>query len=274
MLVPAGMQKPNSASNQVQGVNADTAAATQQSLLATILHKLGIDRSLVWTIVVIVLLRTMVVGHFVIPSGSMLPTLKLGDHVVVNELAYGLHLPLMKRNLFNWATPERGEIVVFPHPFEGTTLIKRVIGLAGDEIRYDDGRLVINGKAVTEETIADPSAILADLGEDVSSFALYMETLPGGRRHTMLRGLDSGFTYRDRREWVVPEGHVFVSGDNRDNSVDSRFWGFVPVEAIYGPALFLSYSTIPNSGLLPRLRVDRFFSRIDPQPEANALPQP
>lgn len=259
------MQNSNSASNQVKSVNADTPVAPQQSLVATILHKLGIDRSLVWTIVVIVLLRTMVVGHFVIPSGSMLPTLKLGDHVVVNELAYGLHLPLMKRNLFNWASPARGEIVVFPHPIEGTTLIKRVIGLAGDTIHYNAGRLVINGQPVGEETIADPSTILSDLGEDVSAFALYMETLPGGRRHTILRGADSGFTYRDQRQWVVPEGHVFVSGDNRDNSVDSRFWGFVPVEAIYGPALFLSYSTIPDSGLLPRLRVDRFFARIDPK---------
>jgi signal peptidase I len=244
----------------------DASASSGNTATKTILAKLGIDRSLFWTILVIVLLRTMVVGHFVIPSGSMLPTLKLGDHVVVNELAYGLHLPLMKRNLFNWAEPVRGEIIVFPHPAEGTTLIKRVIGIAGDEIRYDAGRLVVNDQPVDEQLVQDPGNVLADLGEDIGPFTLYREILPGGHKHWVLRGATEGFTYRDQRRWKVPPGHVFVSGDNRDNSVDSRFWGFVPVEAIYGPALFLSYSTIPNSGLLPRLRVDRFFAKLDQVP--------
>lgn len=259
------MQTTDTTTKQTTTTTSPSDPARTPSGVSLVLAKLGIDRSLLWTIIVIVLLRTMVIGHFVIPSGSMLPTLKIGDHVVVNELAYGLHLPLMKRNLINWAYPQRGEIVVFPHPVEGTTLIKRVIGLAGDEIRYENGRLVINDQPVDEERIQDPSQHLADLGEEIGPFALYMETLPGGSRHTMLRGAFDGFTFSDQRRWKVPEGHVFVSGDNRDNSVDSRFWGFVPAEAIYGPALLITYSTIPNSGLLPRLRVDRFFAPIDPQ---------
>lgn len=230
--------------------------------MAQVLAKLGIDRSLFWTIVIIVLLRTMVVGHFVIPSGSMLPTLKLGDHVVVNELAYGLHLPLMKRNLFNWANPERGEIIVFPHPTEGTTLIKRVIGVAGDEISFSDGTLTINGTPVAEASATKPELILRDLGEDIGVFRLFKETLPNGSSHWVLRHPD-GLTSRDYRRWTVPEGKIFVSGDNRDNSVDSRFWGLVDVTGVYGPALFLSYSTIPNSGLLPKLRLERTFSALD-----------
>ena len=260
------MQTTDKTAKQPNDFSPASSPAGSPSSASQVLAKLGIDRSLLTTLVVIILLRTMVVGHFVIPSGSMLPTLKIGDHVFVNELAYGLHLPLMKRNLFNWSYPQRGEIVVFPHPVDGTTLIKRVIGLPGDEIRYDSGRLVINDKLVNEERVQTPGKLLEDLGDNVDASTLYMETLPGGTRHAMLRGAYEGFTYREQNRWKVPEGHVFVSGDNRDNSVDSRFWGFVPSISIYGPAVFITYSTIDRPGPLPGLRADRFFAPIDPKP--------
>lgn len=177
-------------------------------------------------------IRSFVVEPFRIPSGSMMPTLLVGDFIAVNKFSYGIRLPVTNRKILAIGQPERGDVVVFRYPVDDETVfIKRIVGLPGDRIRYGgDKRLYVNG---TEATRGVP-----EVYEGTGSGS----HMTGARqRLEMLGEHPHGILYRPGQptvegEWLVPDGQYFVLGDNRDKSHDSRFWGFVPNENLIGPA--------------------------------------
>ena len=188
-------------------------------------------------ILVVFVLRSFIVEPFRIPSGSMLPSLYIGDFILVSKFSYGIRLPLVNQKVFSIGTPKRGEVLVFRFPRNPkTNFIKRVVGVPGDIVEYKNKRLRINGKVVDIEKVdrerTEQGATRSDQVEK------YIESL-GKSSHGIL--LDSALYSRDGRI-EVPENQFFVMGDNRDHSNDSRFWGFVPEENIVGRAFFVWFS--------------------------------
>jgi signal peptidase I len=161
-------------------------------------------------------IRTFIVQAFKIPSGSMIPTLQIGDHILVNKLAYGVRMPFLEDYLVGFSKPRRDDVIVFIFPEDRSKdFIKRVAGVAGDSVEIRDKRVMINGKQV-----ADPYAHFE--GDDPQT-----------------AGLANRDDYGPR---TVPEDHVFVMGDNRDRSYDSRFWGYVHLDEIRGKAFLIYWS--------------------------------
>lgn len=175
-------------------------------------------------------LRSFLVEPFTIPSGSMLPTLQVGDYILVNKFSYGLRLPVLGTEVIPVSKPERGDIMVFKYPEQPRiNFIKRVVGVPGDAVRVSDGRVWVNGVQLPREQVALPE------GE---SWELYFRETSGDVSH-MIRHEAGRESLSPEREWKVPEGSYFMLGDNRDNSRDSRFWGFVPDRYIVGKAFFV-----------------------------------
>jgi signal peptidase I len=200
-------------------------------------------------ILFVFVLRSFVVEPFRIPSGSMLPTLQSGDLILVSKFSYGIRLPIIDRKVINTGSPNRGDVVVFRYPVDPSVdYIKRVVGLPGDEIVYQDKKLFVNGKLVTH--VRDGDYFEPDR---VAYVAQYEEQL-GDVDHKILLdeeksqeimpiwrfpGLDGCQYSRNGLRCVVPQGSYFAMGDNRDNSADSRYWGFVPDGNIVGRAFFI-----------------------------------
>ncbi len=170
----------------------------------------------------VLVLRSFIVEPFQIPSGSMIPTLKVGDFILVNKFSYGLRLPVLNTKIFPIGDPQRGDVVVFKFPNDPSiNYIKRLIGLPGDVITYRDKTIFVNGVAQQQTFIADlPPNVL--LSENLSGVEHQINITP-------FKPAVSG-------EWTVPEGKYFVMGDNRDNSNDSRYWQFVPDSLMVGKA--------------------------------------
>jgi signal peptidase I len=192
-------------------------------------------RSLFPVLLIVLVLRSFVVEPFRIPSGSMYPTLHIGDFILVNKFSYGVKLPVVYTKLIPVGEPQRGDVVVFRYPVEpDKDYIKRLIGLPGDHISYINKTLFVNGQAIKETPIgryeAEGSGAVMD-GSLVSTEDLL------GVKHDILT--DSDRMSGDLMDAVVPEGHYFMMGDNRDHSYDSRFWGFVPEENLKGRAFFI-----------------------------------
>jgi len=226
--------------------------------LAPARRRRGIDRQPLWleytaglfpVIAVVFMLRSFLVEPFKIPSGSMIPTLLVGDLILVNKYAYGIRLPVVHTKIFDVGLPKRGDVMVFRFPNDPSVdYIKRVVALPGDTITVENNRLSLNGQPVP----------LREAGEFFDSERLvyyrqYAERL-GEFEHKLLTELDkpsfiSGvekFPFRDQCTYgrtgmscQVPPGHYFVMGDNRENSLDSRYWGFVPEQNIVGKAFFI-----------------------------------
>lgn len=191
-------------------------------------------RSFFPVILVVLLLRSFVVEPFRIPSGSMLPTLTVGDFILVNKYTYGLRLPVLHEKFLQVGEPKRGDVAVFRYPPDPSKdYIKRIVGLPGDEIRYEDKVLFINGKRVqTEDMTLYTGYGAGALGVPT----LEMTEILGDLQHQVLvvpRRLEPDLRQR------IPAGHYFVMGDNRDNSADSREWGLVPEQNLVGRAFLI-----------------------------------
>lgn len=184
-------------------------------------------RSFFPVLLAIFVLRSFIVEPFQIPSSSMVPTLEVGDYILVNKFTYGLRLPVARTKVFDIGEPQRGDVMVFFPPHQNKTyFIKRVIGIPGDVIEYRNKQLSVNGE-VLELDFVD---VVIERGRP---YHRLVETLPQGeQRHVQLDPLRP---IRDFKE-VVQAGHYFMMGDNRDNSSDSRVWGQVPEEDIVGEA--------------------------------------
>ncbi len=183
-------------------------------------------------LLIVLALRSFLFEPFRIPSGSMIPTLLVGDYILVNKYSYGLRLPVLDTEIINLGRPERGEVAVFRYPEDpGQDFIKRVIGLPGDEITYDGRQFVINGELMP--IVGDGDYVSPISGDFDPGLRLRTEDLAGVEHEILMR--KSGRVFGPRRI-VVPEGHYFMVGDNRDNSSDSRVWGFVPEENLVGRA--------------------------------------
>jgi len=188
---------------------------------------------------VVLVLRSFVFEPFQIPSGSMIPTLKVGDFIVVNKFAYGLRLPVAGTKVLAIDDPQAGDVMVFKYPKDGkTNYIKRVIGVPGDKITYVNKQLVINGQPIAQD-------LQAQLPTGRPQIKIFHEALNGktySMQKTLMRQDRTGrwFTVPGKDGvWEVPEGHYFMVGDNRDNSNDSRFWGFVPDKLVVGKAVYV-----------------------------------
>ena len=161
-------------------------------------------------------IRTFIVQAFKIPSGSMIPTLAIGDHILVNKLSYGVRMPFLEKYLVDFGAPARDDVIVFIYPEDRSKdFIKRVVGVAGDNVEVRNKKVFINGKAA-EDSHAHFEGYDPQLG-----------------------GTVNGDHYGPK---VVPEGHVFVMGDNRDRSYDSRFWGYVNLSEVRGKAFLIYWS--------------------------------
>jgi signal peptidase I len=200
-------------------------------------------------ILIVFMLRSFLVEPFKIPSSSMVPTLLVGDFILVNKFTYGVRLPVLNRKVVELGSPQRGDVMVFRYPEDPSLdYIKRVVGLPGDKIEYRNKRLTINGTPVPARQIDDY------LSRERMQFSRrYVETL-GGVDHEILLDEDAPALMTPGRSFpfasncnynssgltcTVPAGHYFMMGDNRDNSSDSRVWGFVPDENIVGKAFFI-----------------------------------
>ncbi len=183
---------------------------------------------------VVLLLRSFVVEPFRIPSGSMIPTLLIGDFILVNKFDYGIRLPVLNRKVIELGQPKRGDVVVFRYPLDPSTpFIKRIVGLPGDTVRYVDKALYINDQrvdSVPEGTFVGVRSAVSNTG------AMMFKEHLGDVDHDILLSPGAG---SPNGEFKVPAGHYFVLGDNRDNSRDSRYWGFVPDQNLVGRAFFI-----------------------------------
>ncbi len=234
-------------------------------------------KTIVYALIIALVIRAFLFQPFNIPSGSMIPTLYVGDYLFVSKYAYGYsrHSFPFSPPVFNGrimgSMPERGDIAVFKFPADNRTdYIKRIIGLPGDKVQMIDGVLHLNGKTVPHTRIADFVETVD--GGSTRQSSQFRETLPGGPSYRTLDMLSDG-PLDSTGVFVVPAGHVFAIGDNRDNSADSRLAnggvGFIPVENLVGRAEFMFFSTDGTAKLwepwlwFQAARFDRMFRTIN-----------
>ncbi|MDA8098380.1 MAG: signal peptidase I [Nitrospiraceae bacterium] len=199
--------------------------------------------------VIALFIRQFVVEAFKIPSGSMIPTLAVGDHLLVNKFVYGPRIPFVDSRIFSWYLPKRGDIIVFRYPGdEDKNFIKRIIGLPGDKIQIVNGTLMINDEPVRITPSSPPADASVEQGQSGTP-RFYREQL-GTVSHEIQYLYDQA--QRNDGPWLVPPESVFVMGDNRDNSQDSRVWGFVKFDKILGKALIIYWSWDGEQGRLLR----------------------
>lgn len=189
-------------------------------------------RSFFPLLLLVLVLRSFVFEPFRIPSGSMKPTLLIGDFILVNKFAYGVRLPVLHRKILDTGAPERGDVAVFRFPREPRLdYIKRIVGVPGDLIRYENKQLTVNGQPAVQQVIGP-----YDDPDGGSSRLIQIEEEIDGVMHQIL---NSSVARPGNLEVEVPEGMYFALGDNRDNSNDSRFWGFVPEDHLVGKAFMV-----------------------------------
>jgi signal peptidase I len=243
----AASRRAELASRGIAQVDGDIAVARQKLLMQP--WWLDWTAGLFPVILAVFVLRSFLFEPFKIPSGSMIPTLLVGDLILVNKFEYGIRLPVINTKVTEGSPLHRGDVVVFRYPPKPSLdYIKRVVGLPGDEVAYLNKRLTINGQPVSKQPVPD------FFDEDTMQYYKQYEEVLGGKHHRILNDDNrpafipgaENFPYRDNCRYSVegvvckvPAGHYFMMGDNRDNSLDSRYWGFVPDANIVGKAFFI-----------------------------------
>ncbi|MCB0356984.1 MAG: signal peptidase I [Bdellovibrionales bacterium] len=224
-------------------------------------------------IMLILTLRWGLAEPYVIPSGSMMPTLLIHDHILVNKLAYGLRIPFSKKWIFRFSGPNRGDVVVFRSTEDDDFyLVKRVIGLPGDKIVMSaNGQLWINQKAMTRQHLLENNSQMSsftdiDLADDKSQLDFYLETYTPTKK--IVTQANRSINRSEIKEITVPKNHLFLMGDNRDKSRDSRYWGTLPMSNLIGKAMFVWLScekTLASAPFLcdpSTIRWNRFFHAV------------
>ncbi|MCE2390790.1 MAG: signal peptidase I [Proteobacteria bacterium] len=209
-------------------------------------------RAIFWAALLALAIRSFVVEPFKIPSGSMIPTLLVGDYVLVNKFSYGVRLPVTGTLLFGASAPRRGDIVVFKYPDDGRQdFIKRVVGLPGDRVEIRGDRLWVNGQPV--DRVERGSFAYDDSHRRTVQARRYAEISADGAQYSIIRTRERRGYRASSGPWFVPEDHFFMMGDNRDNSSDSRVWqnSFVAAEKIKGRAFRIHWSWVVASGPQP-----------------------
>ncbi len=211
-------------------------------------------------ILLVFVLRSFIIEPFKIPSGSMIPTLQVGDFILVNKFTYGIRLPVINQKIISLNTPQRGDVMVFRYPEDPSMdYIKRVVGIPGDKVSYQNKRLSVNGQPVETRQVEDylhPERLyysqqFVEKQGDVDYHTLNDADAPAYVPDPAHFPLRENCSYNNAGvTCTVPDGHYFMLGDNRDNSRDSRFWGFVPEENIVGKAFFvwLNFSDMKRIG--------------------------
>jgi signal peptidase I len=222
-------------------------------------------------------IRWALIEAYVIPSGSMLPTLQIHDHIFVNKLAYGIRFPFSESWIAEWSKPKRGDVIVFKFPLDmSTNFIKRVVGLPGDKIYYERGTLYINDKPMEKKAPVTDIDYKWLRDADFQGEGRYMESKDNYVHFTeVLENKEHDILLRKTQNYetfgpvVVPEDSLFMMGDNRDNSRDGREWGFLPKSYILGRASFIWLSceeTLPVLSMICNpltIRWGRFFREVN-----------
>lgn len=191
-------------------------------------------RSFFPIVLIVLILRSFIAEPFRIPSGSMMPTLLVGDFILVNKFTYGIRLPVINKKIIELSKPNRGDIVVFRYPKDPTVdYIKRIVGLPGDKVVYSNKKLTINDLPVQQTSLGSYQGL--GQGEEMSGAEDLLENLTGVEHRILIRNGTPTVEF----VYVVPEGNYFAMGDNRDNSNDSRYWGPVPEANLVGKAFFI-----------------------------------
>ncbi|MEY3106081.1 MAG: signal peptidase [Pseudomonadota bacterium] len=191
-------------------------------------------RSFFPIVLIVLLLRSFIAEPFRIPSGSMMPTLLVGDFILVNKFTYGIRLPVINKKIIELNEPRRGDIVVFRYPKDPTVdYIKRIIGLPGDKVVYSNKKLTINDLPVQQVSLGRYQGL--GQGEEMSGAEDLLENLTGVEHRILIRNGTPTVEF----VYIVPEDNYFAMGDNRDNSNDSRYWGPVPEANLVGKAFFI-----------------------------------
>jgi len=240
LFLAGGRKARAQALAQAEGSDAERQQRAQEALREPILVEYA--RSFFPVILIVLLFRSFLAEPFKIPSGSMMPTLLVGDFILVNKFAYGLRLPVLGTKLVSIGEPKRGDVFVFRYPNpehdprkEGLDYIKRVIGLPGDEITYRNKTLYVNGKEVPQADVG-PFVGSGNEARRMAGAEIHEEMLPEVEHQI----LQSSMLLPGREgSWRVPAGQYFAMGDNRDNSEDSRYWGFVPEQNVIGKAFVI-----------------------------------
>ena len=233
----------------------------------------GDIKGLLWAVLAALLIRSVWFEPYNIPSSSMVPTLLIGDYLIVTKYNYGyskhsfpFSLPIIPKGRLFGSAPKQGDIVVFKYPKDNKTdYIKRVIGMPGDKIQMKEGRLIINDEVLPREKLGEEDWSV-EL-EGLVHYTKYMETLPNGVQHFIYERSDTR-TADNTDPVIVPEDHYFMMGDNRDNSADSRFFGPVPAVNLEGKARFIFYSNNGEGDFWEfwkwkdSLRLKRFFKGL------------
>lgn len=234
-----------------QGVQPDSPEVLEQARDKVLMQPWWMD----WTaglfpvICVVFLLRSFVAEPFKIPTGSMIPTLEVGDLILVSKFTYGVRLPVVNQKIMDVGSPQRGDVMVFRYPPDPSMdYVKRVIGVPGDEVAYLNKKLTLNGQPLAMSVLPEY------FNDDGMRYSRQFNEQLGPVRHRVLNDDDrpafipaaSDFPFRENCRYTaegvtckVPPGHYFMMGDNRDNSLDSRYWGFVPEQNIVGKAFFV-----------------------------------
>ncbi len=187
-------------------------------------------------LIIVLFLRSFLAEPFRIPSGSMLPTLLIGDYILVNKYQYGVRLPITKSKIIEISEPKRGDIIVFRYPEnEKINFIKRVIGIPGDEVRYENKNIYVNNVNYKKIEKKDHNYLNEFSRPEIIMFS-------ENNNKKLYDILDDNMSPSNDNIFIVPEGKYFVMGDNRDHSSDSRYWGFVPEENLVGKAFLIWFS--------------------------------
>ena len=213
-------------------------------------------RSFFWVLLIVILIRSWGVELFRIPSGSLEPTLLVGDMILVNKFEYGIRVPVLNNIIIPVSQPKRGDIVVFHWPVNPKIdLIKRVVGVPGDKISYVDKVLTING-VEAKQSLIKKLVYTNDQGRKVNAVEMQEDLL--GVKHDIYQFTDE--PAQDFKDIVVPTGMYFMMGDNRDDSADSRFWGFAPMSDVVGKT---EYIVLSYKGNIFHPRLERTFEKVN-----------